>query len=402
MNIFSRPVNMLLAMSLGLTASRAITLPVIAVYLARALSLQPDLVGYILTASLALGTLSSLYAGYAADRADRRLLLCAGIAACALSYLAFPQVGNGWIALLLLTLLYSTSSLLDVAGKAYIAQLVAPEQRVKVFSMRYTLNNVGFAIGPLIGAYLAMRSETALFRLSGGLTLACLLLVASIWGELAVPREQASAPARSFGATLTALRSDRRLVAFTIAGTLAAVVYARFSAYLSQYLAVVTDAHTAYQTVAYAITVNALVVVALQYLVGSRITVANLRHCIAAGLVLFAAGLFGFTLSTSTPVWMIAMVVFSAGEVVVIPATYLFIDSIAPEHMKGSYYGVQSLTNLGGAASPALCGILLSASDPRLMFWALMAVAAAALSLFYAGSRREGTVLVPAVDAISD
>jgi MFS family permease len=247
-----------------------------------------------------------------------------------------------------------------------------------------------------------MHSETALFRLSGGLTLACQLLLMPAWGHLAAPRAQPAEPARSFGATLAALRSDRRLVAFTLAGTLAAVVYARFSAYLSQYLVVVTDAHAAYQTVAYAITVNALVVVALQYAIGSRITVANLRGSIAIGLVLFAAGLFGFALSNTTLAWMLAMVVFSIGEVVVIPATYLFIDSIAPEQMKGSYYGVQSLTNLGGAASPALCGVLLSASDPRLMFWALIGVAAGALWLFRSGSRQGDAALVPSAGAVSE
>lgn len=90
--------------------------------------------------------------------------------------------------MLLLTLLYSTSSLLDVAGKAYIATLVAQEERVKAFSLRYSLNNVGCAVGPLVGAYLAMHSETALFCLSGGLTLGCLLLLIPAWGDLAAPR----------------------------------------------------------------------------------------------------------------------------------------------------------------------------------------------------------------------
>jgi len=395
------PVKMLLVLSLGLTTGRAITLPVIAVYLARALSLQPGVVGCILTASLTLGTLSSLYGGYVTDRADRRLLLGGGIGACALSYLAFPAINSGLTALLLLTLLYSTASVLDVAGKAYIAALVAPHERVKVFSLRYTLNNVGFAIGPLVGAWLAMHSEIILFRLSGGMTLACLLLLVPAWRGLGAPPAQDAQQLRSFAATIGALRRDRRLVMFTLAGTLAALVYARFSAYLSQYLAVVVSPGVAYQTVAYAITVNALVVVALQYLVGSRVNTANLRRTIAIGLLLFAAGLAGFSLSTATSTWMVAMAVFSAGEVVVVPATYLFIDSIAPEHMKGSYYGVQSLSNLGGAASPALCGLLLSSSEPQLMFYGLIATALAALWLFHAGSSRADTAFIASADAAS-
>ncbi|GAB3260446.1 MFS transporter [Chitinimonas naiadis] len=388
MRQFPLSIRALLLASLGLTAGRAITLPVIAVYLSRVLALEPSAVGYILGASLTLGTLSSLYGGYVVDRADRRLLLVGGTLACALSYFVFPGVGSAWAALLLLTVSYATASLLDITVKAYIAQLVTAEVRVKVFSVRYTLNNIGFAVGPLLGAYLAIHSERVLFHVSGAVAILSLLPLFVVWGQLADKRARDDlAPVRSFADTLHALRNDDRLVKFTLAGMLAAVVYARFSAYLSQYLAVVVSAEVAYRTVAYVITVNAVVVIAFQYLIGSRITVDNLHRWIAAGLLLFALGLFGFLSATALPIWLVAMVVFSIGEVIVIPAGYLFIDAIAPEDMKGSYFGVQSLGNLGGAASPVLCGLMLSGGHPAAMFWVLIAITALALWLFHIGHR---------------
>ncbi|WP_059925906.1 MFS transporter [Burkholderia ubonensis] len=381
-------VRSFLTMSLSLTISKAITLPIIAVYLSDTLALGTTVVGYILSASLAIGTLSSLYGGHIVDHADRRILLFGGIAVYGATYFAFPHIRNGWTVFALLALSYSAASLLDIAIKVYLAQLVEPADRVKVFSLRYTLNNVGFAVGPMVGAYLAMHSEAALFRLSGVAAFICMVPAGLVWGRLK-GREPCDAPSqsRSFYATLGALKGDACLLTFTLAGTFAAVIYARFSAYLSQYLAVATDTHTAYQTVAYAITANALIVVLFQYLIGARITVSRLRPCITIGMLLFGAGLFGFSRSTGMTAWMIAMVIFSLGEVIVIPASYLFVDSIAPEDMKGSYYGMQSLTNLGGAASPALCGLLISSAQPKLMFWVLIAVCGVAWWLFLVGDR---------------
>jgi hypothetical protein len=55
--------------------------------------------------------------------------------------------------------------------------------------------------------------------------------------------------------------------------------------------------------------------------------------------------------------------------------------------MKGSYYGMQNLSNLGGAINPVLCGFLLSYAAPSVMFIALIASAAASLWFFWLGHR---------------
>lgn len=50
------------------------------------------------------------------------------------------------------------------------------------------------------------------------------------------------------------------------------------------------------------------------------------------------------------------MLVFTTGEIIVIPAEYMFIDLIAPEHLRGVYYGAQNLSNLGAALGPVMVG----------------------------------------------
>lgn len=42
-----------------------------------------------------------------------------------------------------------------------------------------------------------------------------------------------------------------------------------------------------------------------------------------------------------------AMIVFTLGEILIIPAEYAQIDQIAPPRMRGTYYGAQSVSELG-------------------------------------------------------
>lgn len=93
------------------------------------------------------------------------------------------------------------------------------------------------------------------------------------------------------------------------------------------------------------------------------------------------------TAGQSVLFWIIAMAIFSFGELIVIPVEYMFIDYIAPENMKGSYYGMQNLSNLGGAINPVMCGFLLSYAAPPVMFIALIAASAGGLVFFWMGHR---------------
>jgi len=137
-------------------------------------------------------------------------------------------------------------------------------------------------------------------------------------------------------------------VCFTLGGLLSAVVFGQFSAYLSQYLVVTLSAEATYRIISTLVATNALLVIGLQYAIGRRISQRHLSRWLALGLGLFLLGVAGFGLATSLPLWVLSMVVFTLGEIIVFPAEYMFIDLIAPEHLRGLYYGAQNLSNLGG------------------------------------------------------
>ena len=139
--------------------------------------------------------------------------------------------------------------------------------------------------------------------------------------------------------------------------------------------------------VGYLVTTNALTVIALQYLIGRRIARQHLMPWLMAGMAMFVAGLLGFTLAGSALAWCLAMLVFTLGEIIVIPAEFMFIDLIAPEHLRGIYYGAQNLSNLGAGLGPMLVGLALGYMAPAAVFYLLIGSVLLAAVFYWLGTR---------------
>ncbi|CAI2061541.1 putative transporter [Serratia ficaria] len=382
-------INALLASSLVLTIGRGVTLPFITIYLTEHFRLLPNSVGVILGISLTIGILASLYGGYLVDKFSKNRLILLSILLFALSFFAIPWIPRPGGAILVLAILHTCYSVLSITIKACFAEWLPVEQRIKAFSINYTLVNVGWAVGSSLGVMVAGFSPLLPFYLSGGLAL---LTVAALSLRLRRQQPAVAAPAAEaaalpdFRQTLAILRNDRRLIYFTLGSTLGAVVFGQFTGYLSQYLITVSSAQFAYKIIGLVMIVNACIVIALQYLLSRGMRQENMLRWLVLGTLFFIVGLLGFMLAgQSLWLWVVAMAIFTLGEIVVIPVEYMFIDFIAPQHLKGSYYGVQNLSALGGAVNPVICGLLLSYAAPQLMFVMLIGAALLSLLFFFLG-----------------
>lgn len=386
-------IRALLITSLILTIARGLTLPFIAIYLSRRVGMSPEKIGLVLGAGLALGIVFSLYGGYLVDRFNKNRLIVCAMLLFALSFFLLP-LGNGLLAMIVLVALVNAAySLYSICLKACIAEWLTVERRIKAFSANYTLVNVGWAVGPPLSVLLAKSSAVLPFYLSGILALAAALALALLLPRYGRPPAQAdfSAPVPQkidFRNTVNVLRHDKRLIYFTLGGILASLVGGQFASCISQYLMVAFDADFAYRVVGIILPVNAVIVITLQYMVGRNMRRENLMPWLMIGSLFFIIGLLGMAMAgNAIPVWMMAVAVFTLGEIIITPVEYLVIDFIAPPHLKGSYYGVQSLDNLGGAANPLLTGIILANAPPATLFMVLVLAMLASLWLFHHGFR---------------
>ena len=382
---YPRTVNLLLCATLLLTLAKAITFPYLVIYLTSHFALDITQVGLVIGSSLIVGSLLSVYGGFLVDRINSYRLLLGLSLVFVLGFIGTVLAQNIWSFYGCLILINLAYAVIDIAVKAGFASLLPEDARSEVFSIKYTLTNIGYAVGPFFGAMVAKLDISLPFILSALLGLGFFLLYGR-WGDrnlAAVDTTQKPVP---FLAVARVLLQDRRLVCFTLGGLLSAVVFGQFTAYLSQYLVTTTTAEYTYTVISAVLTTNAVLVIALQYLIGRRISHRYLSQWLIAGLSMFMLGLIGFGLSTSVVGWVLAMAVFTVGEIIVFPAEYMFIDRIAPDHLRGMYYGAQNLSNLGAALGPVLCGLVLASLPAHYMFYMLGAFIVAGGVFYFIGA----------------
>ncbi|MER2009716.1 MAG: MFS transporter [Psychrobacillus sp.] len=135
--------------------------------------------------------------------------------------------------------------------------------------------------------------------------------------------------------------------------------YSQFDSTFSQYLGRTFDAELAVQYFAWLITTNAITVLIIQYFVyklGERISTTT---SLMIGSGMLSLGLLIFGQSPNIIVLIGAMIIFTAGEVLVFTMVDIHIDSMCEDHEKGTYFALTGVKSIGRIIAPSLGGILL-------------------------------------------
>ncbi|PNB74049.1 MFS transporter [Pseudomonas sp. GW456-E7] len=386
MTRYSPLIRRLLICSLTIVVSRAITSPLLTLFVSDKLGLNQQDVGLLLGIAVFVATLLSLYGGYIIDRFEKRRLLVLSMASSAVGLVLLTFAENLYLTTITLIVTETASALFLIGSKAILSDNLPVGQRAKAFSLSYTLTNIGYAVGPMLGVLIAGAFASAPFLIAAAIAFFSMFLMAGIPAD---PAKVAPAgQAQSFLKTLITLKNDRTLIMFTAGCLLSTVVHGRFTFYLSQNLLVTSNPQHTMEIMAALLACNAISVILLQYQVGRFLKREQLRQWIVAGTGLFILGLIGFSLADSLVSWCVAMFIFTLGEIIIYPAEFLFVDTLAPEELRGSYYGAQNLAALGGAVSPVICGFMLMHTPAPTMFYALSALAALGGLLCYLSGRR--------------
>ncbi|MGE8150303.1 MFS transporter [Pseudomonas vancouverensis] len=371
---YSPLIRRLLICSLTIVISRALTSPLLTLFVSGKLGLNQQDVGLLLGIAVFVATLLSLYGGYILDRFEKRRLLIVAMLSSAIGLVLLTFAENLYLTTLTLIITETATALFLIGSKAILSENLPVGQRAKAFSLNYTLTNIGYAVGPMLGVLIAGVYASAPFLIAATIAFFSIFLLTGITRD--TQGEPVRQQAQSFLKTLVTLKNDRTLILFTVGCLLSTVVHGRFTFYLSQYLLVTSNPHHTMEIMAALLACNAIGVILLQYQIGRLLKREHLRQWIVAGTALFILGLIGFSLADSLVSWCVAMIIFTLGETIIYPAEFLFVDTLAPEELRGSYYGAQNLAALGGALSPVICGFLLLHTPAPTMFYAMSALAA--------------------------
>ncbi|MCC3747356.1 MFS transporter [Rouxiella badensis] len=379
--------------------SRALTFTFFPIYLSHTLGFNPLLTGYALGGSLVTATLVGVYCGILIDRFTPLRSLLLAIVVSVLVYSVLPASRQFAQVFLLLVIIEVAFTTMHLSVKSLLTGLLPSGQRGAAYSISYTLINIAFCSAPILGITLSHFAIRAPMWLSGALSVVSLLILLAVYrryrAHLRITRPQ-NGQKTGLRQTFKVLASDIRLQLFTLGGLFSALVYARFATYLSQYLGYVVSESEALRLITLIVSINAATVILLQYVIGKRITHKNMVFSVMIGSGLLVSGLLFYQVSELTIFWIIATVLFSLGEVIIVPSEFLFIDAIAREDMKGAYFGVQNISMLGGGANAILFGYLLDShlARPAAIFYFLMVFAVLGCALYLIGIRQKRAVAV--------
>ncbi|WP_308368064.1 MULTISPECIES: MFS transporter [unclassified Microbulbifer] len=347
--------------------------PFLAILLYEKFQLGAAEIGLILSASAVGAALLGFYVGALSDRYGRRNVLLAGTAINFLAFalLAVAQALPAFI--LAMTFCSIGRAVWEPPASALIGDLVRDKQsRELALQFRYFLINVGAALGPIIGVWAGLSAQQSTFGLTA---LSYLLLsLAFLWGfartetgRMAHRRRDMSA---NFRGTLAVLRKDHVFLVVIVANVLTLFIYAHMDSSLVQYLTR-AQAPNLVQLISSMILVNALTIVLLQFPLLQLMRNIEIKGRIVIGLGVLAAGQVWFALN---PVhwfagWMGATFVVSLAEAVLFPTMSVQIDRLAPDHLRGSYFGASSFYSLGWSAAPLVGGIVIEWWSGPALYW---------------------------------
>lgn len=361
--------------------------PFLSILLYRDYGLSATLNGLILGSTAALSTLVSFYGGWLSDKWGRRNILLFGCLVSALSvsllglshqvlWLAIGVIGSGL-----------SYGLIDSPGKALMADSLAESKaRELALHLRYFLLNLGAAIGPLLGVSygLSARQETFLLLSASYLLLGLIFLL----GFRLAGARASSAAGPGMRAVLRVLWQDRGFLLLTMANMLLMLVYAQFESPLIQYL---TRAGTpeVERLIGWLVATNALTIVILQFPLLHLTANWPIRRRLQLGVAFFLSAQLQFALGDTAIWWhwIVAVILLSIGECILFPLLNVLVDQMAPEHLKGSYFGAASMSGLGIAIGALLGGWILANWGGSWLYGCMALLCLAILQLYGWGAK---------------
>ena len=303
--------------------------PFLALYLTNERDVSVAQAGLVLSL-LGLGSaVGQPVGGVLADRIGRRRTMVIGLLSSAVTLLVLGAMTN-LVAVAAAAFAYGLC--LDAfrpAVQAAVADLVADADRPRAFALQFWAVNLGFSIATPLGGYLAGRGYWLLFVLDAAATVAFAVLILR-----GVP-ETRPVVTGAVG-RLRDVVSDRLLLALVASVIAVSVVYLQAFSTLPL---VFGDDGLGPGSYGLAIGLNGVLIVVLQPLVLGYLGRRGRGPLLLVAMVLQGVG-FGLTaFADALPMHLVAITVWTLGEILQAGQLGALVAAIAPAHLRGRYMG---------------------------------------------------------------
>jgi MFS family permease len=337
----------------------------------------------VLEQSVSLFT--TLAAGSVADRFGRKGLMVLSLGAGAGIYAVMGFATHWWMFAVLLGLRGFFLPLYRVAADTMVGDLITDEdERLPAYSLLRTANNLGVAIGPVLGGFVAAVSYQASFLTAASAMFSFSLLV---FFGMKETLPEGSRTANQAGASAAGkqksgyrvIAQDRvfllALLAFAFNGMGAALPFQLLGIYGKENFALSES------QLGLIVMVNALMVVFFQVPVAAKTRKLESLKVLASGAVFYAVGVASMAYGSQAWHFALGMAVLTVGELLIAPTFTSFVANLAPEELRGRYMSAYWVSwSVSRGIGPALAGQVYDAVAPVAIWymggaWNLLAAA---------------------------
>jgi MFS family permease len=345
--------------------------PFFSLYITEKFNVGMTQAGLILGLFSFFGLFGGMIGGGLTDRFGRRRIIIIGLVFSALSTLSLGLVNRFSTLIPLSVVIGLLSNFAFPAHNAMVADLLPEEKRQEGFGILRVVGNLAWIFGPTIGGLVAQRSFLALFIIDAVVSCVVALLFYLFMPETKPQNTEVEHRPESVLVTFSdyfKVMRDKAFIAFLTAAILMGLVYQQMYNSLSVYL---RDNHGIdSQGYGFLLTTSAIVVILFQFTVTRVIKKRAPFQMMALGTLFYAVGFSMFGWVKAYPYFMLAIVVITAGEMIVIPTSQALAANFAPEDMRGRYMAVFGLQwMIPSIIGPGAAGYVLDNYNPSLLWY---------------------------------
>ena len=349
-------------------------IPFLVLYLTQERGFDAEHAGIMLGIYGGTSLVVSPFLGKLADRIGHVRLMKMSLLTSGIVLLSYPFAKTPAQVTVATILFALTAEAFRPASLSVLTDLAPPEQRKAAFAANRLAINLGMSVGPAVGGYLAESSFPAIFRVDGATTLLAWALL-TVTGFKVVVHCATGANGERHGAGSVPGYRNPLLITFLVACVPLAAVFFQHEGALP--VDVVRDLGMKESFFGWMFTINTILIVLFE--VRLNLSTSHWSHgrSLATGGLFLAVGFGAMALTTSATGVALTVVIWTIGEMILLPSMSNFVAEIAPPDRRGEYMGLYSMAwGIAFAIGPWL-GTLVLERYGRVALWSGCFVAAA-------------------------
>jgi predicted MFS family arabinose efflux permease len=337
--------------------------PYLTLFASERLDLPLTNVTLLISIHSAVGLVATFIGGAIADRFGRKWVMAFSMLVCAVAWFFFQLAGAYPLLALLMAVMGATTPLYRLAADAMIADLIPAEDRIDAYSVIRLGNNLGVAVGPAIGGFLAAVSYNISFSVVG-IGLFATGLIVAIFSIETMPKQSTQLVERertiqSYAPAFKDHAFIRMLISFTFNRIGSSILWILLAVYAKQNFGLSEKLY------GFIPVTNAVMVILFQIAVTRWTKKRAPAMSMAVGAMFYSVAVFLVAFGHGFWMFWVCMVIATIGEMVLLPTSTTFVSRQAPEDMRARYMSLYTLTwGVGTLVGPLIGGMLADLVSP--------------------------------------